>query len=196
MTVEIACKDAVFHFNKKHLEDPSIPMWVIKTGGKTYYVRHVDCKMGWSTKETPDNPSTKGSIKITKALLVINDDNEAELRPLTNGDLSRIRANKRKYARILVHNRKGELADFLESNSIPHGQIQKVRGSCGSSFDLIDIKRLEDMVMISLVFPNCYRILQPNEIYYRAYDDPSLLAQLDADDYYDGSEDDDDDEID
>lgn len=188
MTVEIACKAAVFHFNKKHLEDPSIPMWVIKTGGKTYYVSHVDCRMGWSTKETPDNPHTKGAIKITKALLTINDSNEAELRPLTNGDLSKIRASKRKYARILVSNRKGELRQFLEDQSIPHGPIQQVSGSCGTSFDLIDIKRQEDMVMLSLVFHGCYRILQQNEIYYKAYDDPSLLARLDADDYYDGSD--------
>ncbi len=188
MAIEIACKDAIFHFNKKHLEDQSIPMWVIKTGGKTYYVNHVDCKMGWSTKETPDNPHTKGSIKVSKALLTINDDNEAELRQLTNGDLSRIRANKRKYARILVHNRKGELVEFLERNVMPHGPIQKVTGACGSSFDLIDIKRIEDMAMIALAFHGCYRILQPNEIYYRAYDDPSLLAQLDADEYYDGGE--------
>lgn len=188
MTVEIACKDAVFHFNKHHLVDPTTPMWVLKTGGRTFYVNHVDCKMGWSTKETPDNPSTKGSIKISKALLTINDDNEAELRPLTNGDLSRIMANKRNYARILVSDRKDELRQYLEDHSIAHGQIQQISGGCGRIFDLIDIKRREDMVLISLVFQNCYRILQPNEIYYRTYDDPSLLAQLDESEYYDGDE--------
>lgn len=194
MAVELVCKDAVFHFNKKHLEDQSIPMWVIKTGGKTYYVDHVDCRMGWSTKETPDNPHTKGSIKITKALLTINDDNEAELRPLTNGDLSRIRANKRNYARILVSSRKGELRQYLADHSIVHGKIQQVTGSCGTSFDLIDIKKRDDMVLLALIFQGCYRILQPNETYYKAYDDPELLSRLDADGYYDG--DDDGDEVD
>lgn len=56
----------IFHFNKKHLENPNIPMWVIKTKGQTYYVHHVevDKGVGFSTKETPDNPSTKGSIKF------------------------------------------------------------------------------------------------------------------------------------
>jgi hypothetical protein len=39
-------------------------MWILKTKGKTYYVNHVDSSVGWSTKETPDNPHTKGSIKF------------------------------------------------------------------------------------------------------------------------------------
>ena len=134
MPTEIACKETIFHFNKHHLVDPSTPMWVIKTGGKTLYLNHVDCNMGWSTKETPDNPSTKGAIKIKKALLTINDDNEAELRPLTNGDLSRIRANKRNYARIMVTNRKGEMQEYMKQHSIDHGKVQNVTGSCGSSF--------------------------------------------------------------
>lgn len=77
--VELACKDIVFHFNKAHLADPTIPMWVLKTQGKTYYVEHVDCKCPWSTKETPDNPHTKGSIKVKDCLLVISDDNTATI---------------------------------------------------------------------------------------------------------------------
>lgn len=54
----------VFHFNKAHLKDPSIPMWVLKHKGKTYYVDHVDFEegIGFSTKETPDNPHTKGRL--------------------------------------------------------------------------------------------------------------------------------------
>lgn len=55
----------MFHFNKKHLTDPTIPMWVIKCRGDTHYVNHVDVSpgVGFSTKETPNN-STKGSIKF------------------------------------------------------------------------------------------------------------------------------------
>lgn len=62
----------IFHFNKKHNEDTSIPPWVIKTVGKTFYVHHFESLVGFKTKETPDNPATKGSIymkgriKITK----------------------------------------------------------------------------------------------------------------------------------
>ena len=65
MQTEKKC-EIIFHFNKKHLEDPSIPMWVIKCRGDTYYIHHVDVSpgVGFSTKETPNNPHTKGSIKI------------------------------------------------------------------------------------------------------------------------------------
>ena len=73
-SMKLACKDVIFHFNKKHLEDPSIPMWCLKTKGETFYVKHVDCNVPWSTKETPDNPATKGSIKIKNCTLEINDE--------------------------------------------------------------------------------------------------------------------------
>lgn len=58
--------EIILHFNKMHLQDPTIPMWVIKTKGQTYYVDHidVDAGIGFSTKETPDNPHTKGSLKF------------------------------------------------------------------------------------------------------------------------------------
>lgn len=66
--------EIIFHFNKMHLQDPKIPMWVIKVKGETYYVNHldVDSGVGFSTKETPNNPSTKGSIKF-KGKLEIKD---------------------------------------------------------------------------------------------------------------------------
>ncbi len=68
--------EIIFHFNKKHLENPTIPMWVVKCRGDTYYVHHVDVSpgVGFSTKETPDNPHTKGSIKF-KANLMIEENN-------------------------------------------------------------------------------------------------------------------------
>jgi hypothetical protein len=52
-------------------------MWVVKTKGQTHYVHHVDVDkgVGFSTKETPDNPSTKGSIKFKGVLRLINEDN-------------------------------------------------------------------------------------------------------------------------
>ena len=74
MSQIIKCKDVIFHFNKAHLQDSSIPMWIVKAKGKTYYVEHVDCEKGWSTKETPNNPSTKGAIKIKNCILSIEND--------------------------------------------------------------------------------------------------------------------------
>lgn len=57
-------KEVIFHFNTKHLVDPSIPMWVLKMKGETHYVKHVIADVPWSTKETPGNPHTKGSLKF------------------------------------------------------------------------------------------------------------------------------------
>jgi len=74
-----ACKNLVFHFNKKHLEDETIPMWVIKANGETHYVNHVTAKIPWSTKETPASDHTKGSIKFKRCLLTIDDENCATL---------------------------------------------------------------------------------------------------------------------
>ena len=57
-------RNIVFHFNKMHLQDPSIPMWVVKVKGQTYYVHHLDSFIGFSTKQAPDNAHTKGSLKF------------------------------------------------------------------------------------------------------------------------------------
>lgn len=65
----------VFHFNKKHIQDQTIPMWVIKHKGQTYYVNHLDSDVGFSTKETPDNPHTKGSLRFKGKLTITNNDN-------------------------------------------------------------------------------------------------------------------------
>ncbi len=53
-------------------------MWVIKTRGETFYVHHVDVSsgVGFSTKETPNNPHTKGSIKIKGKIKIENINNE------------------------------------------------------------------------------------------------------------------------
>ena len=70
--------EIIFHFNKKYLEDSTIPMWVIKAKGETYYVHHINAIIGFSTKETPDNPHTKGSLKFKGKL---------KIEPNENGEL-------------------------------------------------------------------------------------------------------------
>lgn len=186
--IEQTARDCVFHFNKKHLEDPNIPMWVLKFSGKTFYVHHVECSVPWSTKETPSSSHTKGAIKIKRPLIRINDDNEAEIRPCTKEDLARLRAarTKKYHARVIVHNRKGELREFLESNSIQHSEIKEMRGSCGTQYLVMDIATQEDMVLLALTFHGSYRVLQENEFYYKAYDDPDFdgaAADYDEDEY-------------
>ena len=71
-------EEIVFHFNKKHLEEPTIPMWIIKCRGDTYYVNHVDVSpgVGFSTKETPENSHTKGSIKFKAQLIIEEKENQ------------------------------------------------------------------------------------------------------------------------
>lgn len=76
ITVE-DCRNIDFHFNKKSLELPFVPMWVVKAKGKTFYVHHVDCQTAWTTRETPDHPSTKGSIRIKRGSVHINDKGDA-----------------------------------------------------------------------------------------------------------------------
>jgi len=68
----------VFHYNKAHNQDQTIPTWILKVKGQTHYVWHVtvDPGIGLSTKETPDSPHTKGAIKF-KGRLKIDDNGEA-----------------------------------------------------------------------------------------------------------------------
>ena len=66
----------IFHFNKQSLQDITIPMWVIKHKGITYYVNHLESEVGFSTKETPDNNHTKGSLMFRGKLSIVKDDNQ------------------------------------------------------------------------------------------------------------------------
>lgn len=68
----------IFHFNKAHLIDSTIPMWVLKHKGNTYYVDHVDVDsgVGFKTKETPDNSHTKGSIQFNASLEITENNNQ------------------------------------------------------------------------------------------------------------------------
>jgi len=70
--------EIIFHFNKKYLEDNTIPMWIIKSKGETFYVHHLVSTIGFSTKETPENPHTKGSLKF-KGKLKIESNEKGEL---------------------------------------------------------------------------------------------------------------------
>jgi hypothetical protein len=177
--VEIACDTAVFHFNKKHLEDPSIPMWTIKANGKSFYINHLDANIPWSTKETIDNPSTKGSIKFKHCLLTINDDNEAELRPLTKEDRERLKKSEGPYARLLIHGNLASMKQYMDQQSMRYSKIRKITGGCGTEFYVCDIFTKEDAALLSFSYHNEYRILQSNEDYYKWYDEKEqqLLAK-------------------
>jgi hypothetical protein len=61
-----------FHFNKKSLEWSFLPMWTLKVKGRSYYLNHINSEVGSSTRETPDNPSTKGSIRVPRGTIRIS----------------------------------------------------------------------------------------------------------------------------
>jgi hypothetical protein len=56
-------------------------MWVLKIKGESHYVNHVTVMpgTGFSTKETPDNPHTKGAIKMKGTVTIT--DGEAVISP-------------------------------------------------------------------------------------------------------------------
>lgn len=60
----------VFHFNKAHNQDQTIPQWVIKHKGNTYYINHLKTLIGFETKETPDSEHTKGSLMFRGRLII------------------------------------------------------------------------------------------------------------------------------
>lgn len=79
MTIENA-SNIEFHFNKKSLEWSFLPMWTLKAKGKSYYVKHVECEAPWTTRERPDHPSTKGSLRIKRGTIHIDADGGATIR--------------------------------------------------------------------------------------------------------------------
>ncbi len=165
----------MFHFNKKHLEDQTIPMWVLKFHGETYYVNHVDCMVPWSTKETPDNPSTKGSIKVKDVLLRIDNDNCATLSKLTLIDKVRLRNQKLGITRIIVKEGQDfwKLKEKIKQQDVKHGPFKGIGGACSSTFYITDIMDNAQFTMLALSMSGTtFRILMPNESYYKWYDDP------------------------
>lgn len=192
--IEYACKDVVFHFNKKHLEDETIPMWVVKTHGETFYVNHVTAQIPWSTKETPNSSHTKGSIKFKRCLLTIDDNNDATLSELTSEDECRLSGAFEKCRVITLH--KPLLEKALRQLNITHSKIVTIGGYCSRAFYVCDIVGKKHLTMMGMMI-NDLRVLQPNEDYSRWYDeatakDSEYHFAEDEDEYALGEEDDED----
>lgn len=168
--IEYACKDVVFHFNKKHLEDETIPMWVLKFHGETLYVNHVSCTVPWTTKETPDNSHTKGSIKVKDVLLRIAEDNTAEISTLTLVDKYRLRNQKLGITRIMF-SPGTKFHKALQENEFKHSPFKTIRGSCASTFIICDLLNKADVTIAGLKYTKDFRIVKPNEGYFTQYDE-------------------------
>ena len=172
-------------------------MWVLKTQGESFYVNHVDCEIPWSTKETPDNPHTKGSIKVKDALLQIDDDNCAKLSKLTFVDKIRLRNQKLGITRIIVKEGQDhwKFKEALKQFKIKHGPIKGIGGACTSTFYITDILDKTQFSMLALAMSSSpsFRILMPNEGYYKYYDDPKYkdIGFIDTDEAEWGDDEDD-----
>ena len=180
-----ACTNLVFHFNKKHLEDATIPMWCVKSAGVTFYVNHVTSELPWSTKETPDNPSTKGSIKFKQCKLTITSDNSATISKL--GFLDKLLPKPRVASRILTACG-GEFHDALLKGEYRHSKIKDVVGTCGNKFVICDLLDKDEMLLAAIVYAGKFRLLTTNEKYYFAYEEDEVIFE----NYDDEDEDDED----
>jgi hypothetical protein len=59
-----------FSFNRIHNEFPFMPRWIVKANGKTFYLEHVDCHLGFETQEL-ENGNTKGMFRFRNITLTI-----------------------------------------------------------------------------------------------------------------------------
>jgi hypothetical protein len=144
-------------------------MWVLKFHGETIYVHHVDCTVPWSTKETPDNSHTKGSIKVKNVLLRVNDANQATITELTLLDKFRLRNQKLGITRIMF--RPGsEMHRALLNNEYKHGPLKTIQGRCSSAFIITDLLSRKEVLLARIKYDN-WNEVKPNESYYQQYDD-------------------------
>jgi len=155
-------------------------MWCIKSHGITFYVNHVSAEIPWSTKETPDNPSTKGSIKFKDCKLSIDRDN--------NATLSKLKFRDRKLPHPRIANRiicgYGNIFhDALEQDEFQHSKIKKVGGGCSTSFIICDLLDKNEALMAALKYAGKFRILSPNEKYYFDYEsEKDYIFEIEEDD--------------
>lgn len=154
-------------------------MWVIKSHGVTFYVNHVTAEIPWSTKETPDNEKTKGSIKFKNCKLSIDEENCATLSKLGMFD-GKLPHPKLVVARIIA-NYGGEFHKALNAGEYKHSKIKPVSGGCGTSFIVCDLLDKNEYLMAALKYGNKFRSLKPNEAYYRLYEESKEWIEEDYD---------------
>jgi len=155
-------------------------MWVVKAHGVTFYVNHVTADMPWSTKETPGNEKTKGSIKFKKCKLSIDSDNNATISRLGIAD-AWLQHPERRAGRILF-TYGGVMHKALMAKEFEHSKLKNVEGSCGSSFVICDLRDERELTFAGIKYANLFRILAPNESYYQAYDGDRTIWEEDHDD--------------
>jgi hypothetical protein len=100
--------------------------------------------------------------------MVIDEDNNATLSPLTPEDRDRLSGKKEPMR--LITSKGYQLRQALANHNIKHSAIKHFGGGCGTSWFVIDISDEKDFVFLSLTIDDI-RKLMPNEYYYTAYAD-------------------------
>jgi len=163
-------------------------MWKLAFKGESYYVEHVTCELPWSTKETPGNSHTKGSIKVKNCHLVIDQDNHAHLKELTQEVAARL--NKPSWSVRVITRWGRELERALRH--VEHSGLKTVGGGCSTTFYITEFTDEEQYTMFKLALENApdLRELKPNEPYYKMYDGTADEdGYIDEDDWYELYED-------
>ena len=160
-------------------------MWVLKSHGVTFYVNHVTANIPWTTKETPDNEHTKGSLKFKDCKLAIDRDNNATLTKL--GILDRKLPHPHIANRVIA-GRNSQFYIALKNGEYQHSKIKYVSGGCGTSFIICDLLDKNEALFAALKYAGQFRILSPNEKYYFDYATTNEIWEYD-DDFYDDDDD-------
>jgi len=155
-------------------------MWVLKSHGVTFYVNHVDANIPWTTKETPDNDHTKGSLKFKDCKLSIDRDNNATLTKL--GILDK-RLPHPFIANRIIAGRNSQFYIALKNDEFQHSEIKYVSGGCGSSFVICDLLDKNEALIAALKYAGQFRLLVPNEKYYFDYATTDEIYEYDDEEF-------------
>jgi hypothetical protein len=157
-------------------------MWVVKTKGESYYVHHVDCSVPWSTKETPGNASTKGSIKIKNCHLIIDEQNNAIISELTQEVKDRLSGKKPPL--LIITTAGAQLGAALRNMKLSESKIISFGGGCGTAWYVTELPDDNTFMLLSLTIPNIRRLM-PNEVYYKSYLSDEGYVESDWEELYD-----------
>ncbi len=69
----------------------------------------------------------------------------------------------------------------MKKDEYQHSKIKEVTGGCGSSFIVCDILDKDEGLLMRLKYGTEFRVLSPNEVYYKEYDKAGDFIYEDAD---------------
>lgn len=78
--ITIEAKRVDFSYNRGHNEFAFLPRWIVKAKGQTFYVDHIDSKVGFNTREL-DEGSTRGMLRFNRCVVHISEERIATITP-------------------------------------------------------------------------------------------------------------------